>query len=357
MSENKIAVLYIGLKFDYGYPNRGYSFEHLNFFDTLRRMSWCQVTFFPFDEIMREVGRDGMNDRLQKVVEEQKPQVCFFVLFTDEIKKETIRHITEKSGAITVNWFGDDHWRFDTFSKSWAPLFHWVVTTDSDAVNKYQEIGCKNIIKSQWAFNDFLYRRYDVLQDLNVTFVGQVHSDRKRILKMLMQAGVEVDCWGKGWTRGRLSQGEMIKTYARSKINLNFTESSHVLGWKSIAKVFLNRRADDTIVMNSPRNIFENLSMLIVSNSPQIKGRNFEIPGSGGFLITANADNLAEYFVPDKEVVVFDDTDDLIDKIRYYLTHDSERETIRSAGHLRALRDHTFEKRFEDIFRLMRLNH
>ena len=96
-------------------------------------------------------------------------------------------------------------------------------------------------------------------------------------------------------------------------------------------------------------------SVLFGERRPQIKGRNFEIPGSGGFLLTSNADNLDEYFVPEKEIAVFSGIDDLIDKTRYYLVHVDEREAIRLAGHERALRDHTYEQRFRQIFEKMGL--
>jgi spore maturation protein CgeB len=84
---------------------------------------------------------------------------------------------------------------------------------------------------------------------------------------------------------------------------------------------------------------------------PQIKGRNFEVPGAGGFLLTPYADNLDEYFLPGKEICVFTTMGDCLEKIRHYLDHDEERESIRRLGHARALRDHTYEKRFVDILR------
>ena len=96
--------------------------------------------------------------------------------------------------------------------------------------------------------------------------------------------------------------------------------------------------------------------MLLGNRRPQIKGRNFEIPGSGGFLLTANASNLEDYFVPEKEIAVFTDTADLIDKVRYYLKHEDEREAIRKAGHKRALREHTFERRFRKILETIGFN-
>jgi len=345
-----LRVLYVGLKYDYGDPSRGFSYEHVHFFDTLRRMDRVQVAFFPYDEVMRREGREGMNRSLLRAVDEQRPDICFFVLFTDEITPRTVEHITGRSGVVTLNWFGDDHWRFRPYSRSWAPRFHWVVTTDAAAVEKYRLAGCRNVVLSQWGFNHHVIQRRNVPEEFDVTFVGQVHSRRGEVINDLRRAGIGVQCWGRGWPNGRLGQEEMIAMYARSRINLNFTESSVVSGWKRWAKVVLNRRADDSLHLRTPLQVGAHLRTLFNPGRPQIKGRNFEIPGAGGFLLTSDADGLGEYFVPGKEIGLFRSTEDLLDRIRYYLAHHDERESVRRAGHARALRDHTYERRFRDLF-------
>jgi spore maturation protein CgeB len=346
-----LSVLYVGLKYDYGNPARGQSFEQTNFFHTLSHMSGIDVEAFHFDEVMRSVGREEMNRRLLAVVRERKPDVCFFALFTDEIKKETIKRISEST--VTANWFSDDHWRFSSFSRFWGPLFHWVVTTDADALPRYRAIGCRQVILTQWACNHFLYKPYDAARDLDVTFVGQVHSVRKQWIERLRAGGIRVQCWGRGWENGRLSQDEMIRLYSRSRINLNFTESSARWGVKPVAKVFVKRRADGSIRMNSPAEMSGALSALMRPPRAQIKGRNFEIPGSGGFQLTSYAERLEEFYEPGKEVVVFRTADELIEKIRYYLKHEDERENVRRAGYERTMREHTFERRFREMFRMM----
>jgi spore maturation protein CgeB len=355
--EKPSRLLYIGLKYDYGQPGRGFSYEYANFLDTLKRMKGMEVEFFPFDEVMRSVGRTQMNERLTTRVKEYRPDVCFFVLFTDEIERRTIEHISANSGSVTLNWFGDDHWRFEPFSRSFATAFHWVLTTDSHAVGKYHALGCRNVVKTQWGFNHNLYKRVTIGQEHDVTFVGQVHSKRRRIVDRMHGAGIDVKCWGRGWEAGRLSGEEMIRMYSRSRINLNFTESSVVFGWKPVAKVFVNRRADDSIVVNTPARMLDHLRVLLGDRRRQIKGRNFEIPGCGGFLLTSSADNLEDYFVPQKEIVVFHDVDDLIEKVRYYLGHPDEREAIREAGYQRALREHTYEQRFRRILETIGYSH
>ena len=169
------------------------------------------------------------------------------------------------------------------------------------------------------------------------------------------QRGIKIECWGARWGNGRLSQEDMIRMFSRSKINLNFSSSSSVVNWKSIAKIFLNRRVDASFSLNGPREMVAHASVLLSPERLQIKGRNFEVPGSGGFLLTSMVEHLDEYFEPGSELATFDSVDELIEKIQFYATHDTEREQIRKAGYDRALRDHTYENRFRDIFRTLGL--
>ncbi len=95
--------------------------------------------------------------------------------------------------------------------------------------------------------------------------------------------------------------------------------------------------------------------MLLGKRRDQIKGRNFEIPGTGGYLLTGAVEHLDEYYVSGKEVAVFSKRRELIEQIRFYLAHDEEREAIRDAGYQRTLRDHPYVHRFRASFRAMGL--
>jgi spore maturation protein CgeB len=281
-----MTVLYVGMRHEYGDPSRGDCYEYVNFVDTLRRMEGVRLVEFYLDVELRARGREGMNRALLVKVAESSPDICFFVLFTDEIRPATIERITLTSGALTAGWFGDDHWRFLPFSRYFAPWFHWVVTTDSEAVEKYGTLGCDGVIKSQWGFNHHRALRAEVWEEFDVTFIGQVHSHRKQMIAYLRGAGIDVRCWGKGWEQGRLAQDDMAAMYRRSKINLNFTESSVVAGWKPLVKCVLNRRADDSLHLRGPDVIVDHARALLSGRRAQIKGRNFDIPGNGGFLLT-----------------------------------------------------------------------
>jgi spore maturation protein CgeB len=50
-------------------------------------------------------------------------------------------------------------------------------------------------------------------------------------------------------------------------------------------------------------------------------------------------------------VVTYGDFDDLVEKIRHLLSHPEEAERIRKAGFERARFEHTWEMRFEKVFK------
>lgn len=365
-----MRILYVGMKYDYGKPVQGYSFEHYNFYHSLLNMGH-DIIYFDFTTLMQEHGKGWMNRRLLEVVETERPDMMLTILFTEELDKAVVRTISENTDTVTLNWFCDDHWRFNNFSRHWAPCFNWVVTTANSALPKYREIGYKNVIKSQWACNPFLYRKINLPMKYDATFVGQPHGDRRRTVQLLREAGIDFRAWGIGWDSGRLSQEEMIRVFNQSRINLNLSNASVYIQNDPILNKAIGSiaRSLDFVPLGSRiRTLGEHCILAMKSreaktkndggtsdpcqnNSDQIKGRNFEVPGCGGFTLTGMADNLDEYYKIGKEVVCFKDTNDLVDRVHYYLRNEDERMAIAEAGYERTMSEHTYVHRFTEIFR------
>jgi spore maturation protein CgeB len=325
-----MRILYVAMKYDYGRPEQGFSFEHTNFYGSLNRMGH-QVEYFDFMSILQELGRERMNALLLERAAEFQPDLMFSCLFEEEFDFATIRKISDAGNTVTFNWFTDDHWRFEKFSQRWAPAFNFVATTAASALQKYTAIGYKTVLKTQWACNHFEYRPMDLPLDIDVSFVGLAHGIRPKLVETLRKAGIKITTRGKGWPEGRIDQDEMIRLFNRSRINLNFSNASK--------KPSLLKR-----LLRGSR-----------AQVQQIKGRNFEIPGCGGFLLTDAAENLEQYYSPNREIVIYENTRDLVEKIQWYLAHEPERAAIARAGCERTVLEHTYERRFNDLFRQMGL--
>ena len=326
MSSDVQRILFVSLRWDYGDPSRGSSFEYENLWDALRQMGGIDGRFFGFDEVAASAGPAGMNDELVRVAEEWKPDLVFCLLFKEEIQPETLQRLRTISGVTTLNWFADDHWRFQGFSRQWAPLFDWIVTTDARAVPRYRAIGVERVIHSQWGVNQHVYRSQGGLRDIDVSFVGQPYGHRRKLIESLRASGVAVEAWGYGWEGGRVKQAELVDILSRSKISLNFAASSPRYSWRYTAAQLLRRVGPVAV----PRfgELRANSANLRDAYRPQLKARNFEVGATGALLLTEHVDQLDSYYVPSVEVVVFRGTRDLISKAKRYLADDQSREEI-----------------------------
>lgn len=156
----------------------------------------------------------------------------------------------------------------------------------------------------------------------DVSFVGMLYNERQEILKLLLDFNIAI--WGqlpvgtklkKELTpvyRGQAYGEKMVKIFNASKISLNIHATHMKYGGNM---------------------------------------RTFEICGAGTLQLIDNLE--PEWFRDKKEIVVFKDARDLRKKISYYLSHESERKKIAEAGYKRAHKDHTYDKRLEQLLKLL----
>ena len=83
---------------------------------------------------------------------------------------------------------------------------------------------------------------------------------------------------------------------------------------------------------------------------PHVRLRNFEGPMCRTCYLTGHTDEITEFYEVGKEIDTYRTEDELVDKTRYYLAHPEAAERLREAGWQRARRDHTWERRFVELF-------
>ena len=287
----------------------------INFYEPLKDMGYDVIRYNYFERL-RIVGKRKMNKEIHQLAKFENPDYIFYITYQDEIFQKTLKRLNQERYKV-IGWFSDDHWRFDNYSKFVARNLFCSITTDKEAVAKYKSHNL-NVIKSQWAANHKYYTPVSPNKKYDVTFVGQKYGVRGEILEYLIKNHIPIETFGRGWGN-YLPFEEVVSIFSNSKINLNISASS----------------SDQKI--------------------KQIKGRIFEVPMCGGFLLTDYVNGLENYFDIGKEIVCYEDKQDLICKIKYYLKNEKEREKIAKSGYYASLERNTWHNRFRDIFKKLDL--
>jgi len=347
-----MKILYVNMQYDYGIKERGPCYIGEDGFKKTLINAGNEVIPFYYDKYLYQSSYSQLQTDLTNFADKIQPDLIFINLYTDQIEIETLKYLTSK--YKTAGWFGDDTWRFDEYSKLYAPYFTYCITTDKFSVEKYKEIGQKNVILSQWAAIDqHTIPNFEGKYEFDVSFVGGKFPYREWYINELAKRGIKVETFGHGWQNGIVSPEKMNEIFVKSKINLNISNSnsydfrylwvrakSELLSQKTnlpkVRKIFKAEKILKGLV-NSPKNM------------PQIKARNFEIPYFGGFQLTDYVPSLEDYFNIGKEIVCYKDIDEAEFLIKYYLKNESLRENIRLNGHKKAIKEHGYAQRFLEI--------
>jgi spore maturation protein CgeB len=90
-----------------------------------------------------------------------------------------------------------------------------------------------------------------------------------------------------------------------------------------------------------------NLNTLVPSGIYGLNARTFEIAGIGGFQILHWRVGLSDLFKDGNELISFNNFNELLEKLEYFLPKDELRKEIAIAGQKRAYKDHTYAHRLK----------
>lgn len=343
-----MKILYVDYYYHYGNNKNGINNIGVDGFAKAFKELGHVVYNFHLDKHLDNL--EQMNTALLDYFNVISPDLVFFNLYHKKVNVKTIMKMTEKS--TTVNWFGDDPFIFENFTKLYAPYFTICITTDKFSMHKYKEIGQNNVIYSQWPAFETTHIDLDVKKyNYEVSFVGDKNPPRAWFINELLKRGIKVSTFGTGWESGRVDNDEMLKIFLNSKINLNLSNSDtwdlKFLLSPYISKFFLIailfRRIIKTMLKLINKKIKIHQITFTGKYSSQIKARNFEIPVSGGFQLSHYVPTLEDYFYIGKELACFNTIDEAEKQIKYYLRDDTEREKIKIAGYNKAVNEFTYK--------------
>ena len=302
--KNKTSILCIMPKYTFGQRQRGLSPEYKAIYHTLKNNNY-NVEYY--DSLKFKDNILKINTILLKKLKKKKFDILFFSLSHYEILIETLVYIKKKYDTKLINWFSDDSWKFNQYSKYYSKYFDLVISNSQTAKNYYDKNFTPSVLSNwgcpnNWSNNSLPSKKCK----LDVLFIGNSYLGRKKIINFLKEQNLNIKCYGWGWNTRVLGDNEISKKIRSAKISLNFSKSK--------------------------------------GNIKQTKARVFEITGSGGFCLTETSPEIKKFFKIGKELDCFEGNDQLLRKINYYLNKDYLRDKIAKKGNLRCKNNYMYSK-------------
>jgi spore maturation protein CgeB len=253
-----------------------------------------------------------------------------------------------------------------------ARYFTLCLVPEREAITEFRRAGAEPVYFPM-AANPAVYRPIAGAMRYDATFAGQRYGDRTALVLALREAGIDTHMFGQGWEWGpaggasrmpaaeRGAGGALAQLVSQTLAGrLPWRAAADGLAWRALAARHSGARHgpvdDETYVALFSQSRIS-LGFLILGDSHrtlrplrQVRLREFEATMAGAFYLTGWIEELAELYEIGKEIVCYRSRAELVDLARWYLAHEDQRQTIARAGHARALRDHTWQRRFQDLF-------
>ncbi len=216
------------------------------------------------------------------------------------------------AGIETLNipkaaYFIDTHMNLENHLRM-APLFDVVFLAQREYIKDFKKHGIRHVYWLPLACDPEIHSRCDVPKSFDIGFAGSItknpaHERRKFLLESLSS---EFD------------------------VNIRRVFLTEMAGHFSAGKIVFNNAIKNDLNM-----------------------RVFEALCSGSILLTDDAEGMTDLFRDGRELVIYND-ENIVERARYYLRHDGEREKIAKAGREKVLAAHTYGHRVEQIIKTMR---
>jgi spore maturation protein CgeB len=291
-------------------------------------------------------------------------------------------------GVPSVNFYCNSIYQFAQVATIATKVdFSW--HAERDARDAYRSVGAKPVWVQMAADPRMYFPVAGPTRQPRAVFVGQRYADRDRWIAALVQTSVSIDIYGSGWDMERVRAGEqtlqaasylgrgistpgsvasyakriteelrhggLVKGVRRLKLQVDYRRETQALS--RLLRPYIKGRASDVTSVFAAYELCVNFSNVWADGRPgsalipHVRLRDFEGPMCRTCYLTGHTDEITEFYEVSREVETYRTPEEFIEKARFYLSHPDAAEKLREAGYRRARRDHTWERRFEELFR------
>jgi spore maturation protein CgeB len=281
---------------------------------------WCRV----MNKLGYPPDRTQVNEKTLQITREQTPDLIWIEKGL-MVKPRTLKQIKRIDPDIVLVFYSTDNMikrhNQSAYFRGCLSIYDWICQyayfEGKNRVKKwFRQMGAKRLLFTDGAYDRDAHRPLCVTKEdpqrlgADVVFVGSFEVDRARQMLYLAQNGVPVRVWGGRW-EGWQDRHPNLTVEARPIYGRDYAKA---LCASKIALGFLRKMNDDLQT-----------------------GRTMEIPACGTFMLAERTRDHLKLFEEGKEAEFFDSKEELLEKVRYYLQHDDERERIAKAGRKRCV--------------------
>lgn len=208
--------------------------------------------------------------------------------------------------------------------------FDLVISSLPNQIEFFRSQGLKSEYLAIGFETKILNKLGGVSQQYEVVHIGGykgVHQARADLLEKVAQV-CNIEFWGYGIES--LPNSSQIKKHYNGE------------AW---ALEMYRKKAESKITLT-----FHSTASEVYANNMSL----FETTGVGSLLLTDNKKNLGDLFEVGKEVISYENAEDCVEKIRYYLEHEDERAAIAANGQKRTLSEHTYFHRMQQLLDILK---
>lgn len=290
-------------------------------------------------------------------------------------------------GIPSVNFYCNSIYQFELVRDVAAKAdFAW--HAERDARSFYLAVGANPVWVQMGADPTIYHPIAGIARQPSACFVGQRYADRDRRVAVLIRSNVPLDVYGAGWA---MAAEEVTKhPPQREKPKPGSLRSYGRVVGQAIARDGLIRgvgralrqaryrretRALSSVVSSVSRGRAENITQTFAAHEvclnfsnvwadgrpgsaliPHVRLRDFEAPMCRTCYLTGESGEIHEFYEVGREIDTYSSNDELTDKTQFYLRSPQAAEQLREAGYRRALRDHTWVSRFQELFKKIGLD-
>jgi spore maturation protein CgeB len=262
----------------------------------------------------------------------------------EHLEPETLAEL-RRNGARLLHFTPDPYftlsWKRTKLMDECMPMFDYLVTSKRYELDEYRSLG-PQVVYMPLGFSYHVHRPLNPSSherakqfESDIGFVGGWEPRREELLTRLATTGNRVRIWGYAWDHladGRWSprRAYRLKLLAGDEpfsIRRNGILAPAVAGGEVYADEYAWSLSGARIGVGFLRTICPD----------QHTTRTFEIPACGSMLLADRTEEHREFFEEGREAEFFSDSDELLDKARYYLSHETERARVALRGYTRSV--------------------